>query len=318
MRRILSWLVGVWLIVPMIAPVGARHTAHAQDDASWLLGQINGLRAGLGLAPYALNGQLSAAAAAHSDYMAGSCDISHTEANGSTPQSRALAYGYTGDRISENIYGGTNARATDAWTFWINSPVHYAGLTHDVVNEVGIGIGHGDCHAFTLLFGHRADVTAPAPVTVPEVPDGVPDGGSQSLQAPTQRPYVPPPPTNTPTPTIPTLTPSATWTITPTHTPQATVSAPSATATALVLPTVPAIGESAATAVAVVPSNTPLPASPVPSATPSNVPPSPAPVSTNRTASDSGIDPRDLIPFALVGQAIVIGVAGIVYFRRAR
>ena len=62
-----------------------------QDEVTWLLTQINNLRASLGLPPYSLNAQLSAAATQHSQYMVTTCDVSHTEANGSTPTSRARA-----------------------------------------------------------------------------------------------------------------------------------------------------------------------------------------------------------------------------------
>jgi hypothetical protein len=49
---------------------------------------------------------------------------------------------------------------------------------------------------------------------------------------------------------------------------------------------------------------------------------SPAPKLTNVAAKpsgkDSGFEMRDLIPFALVGQIILIGLAGFVYFRRSQ
>ena len=289
----IAWVIG--LAVFMLVPPRVR----AQDDTSWLLEQINSLRASLGLPAYALNAQLTAAATQHSQYMATTCDVSHTESNGSRPVDRARANGYTGDWISENIYGGPIARASDAWNFWIHSPVHYSGLVHQVVNEVGIGIGHGNCgNYYTLLFGHRGDVAAPPP-------------------PPSQRPYVPPPPTRTPTPTIPTLTPSATWTLTPTYTPSATHTAPPPTSTPLVLPTVPAPGQQAPlTAVALLPS-------PTESATPSAtvIPPTPAPTSRASQVIGPhrrGLKARDLIPLAIVGQVVLIGLAGFAYFRRAR
>jgi len=303
-RRAIRFLC-VLILISLAAPPPAR----AQDEVSWLLGQINGLRASLGLPPYALNPQLSAAATQHSQVMAAGCVISHTESNGSTPVSRAQANGYTGNFVSENIYGGGIATAANAWNFWINSPVHYAGLTHGVVNEVGIGIASGLCNTYTLLFGHRGDVTAPpAPAANPGAGDAPP---------PAQRPYVPPPPTRTPTPTIPTLTPSATWTLTPTYTPSATHTPLSPTPTPLLLPTVAAPGQSAtptAVAQAALPTETP---SPPPS--PTMVPPTPTPLVVNHPAAhEDGFEARDLVPFALAGQIVLITLVGIVYFRRQR
>jgi hypothetical protein len=307
-RRWIGIVVVVGLAVLMLVPPRVR----AQDDTTWLLDQINSLRASLGLYPYALNAQLTAAATQHSQYMATTCDVSHTESNGSRPVDRARANGYVGDWISENIYGGSIAQPSDAWNFWIHSPIHYSGLVHQVVNEVGIGIAHGRCgNYYTLLFGHRGDVSAPP---APAAPSGGDAGAGAAPPPPTQRPYVPPPPTRTPTPTIPTLTPSATWTITPTHTPSPTPTAPPPTPTPLVLPTVPAPGQRASpTAIALLPSATE-------SATPSStaVPPTSVPASRVVASHHGGLEARDLIPLAIVGQVLLIGLAGFAYFRRAR
>ena len=294
----------------MLWIVAGHLTALAQDDVTWLLSQINTLRSGQGLHTYALNAQLSAAAQQHSQYMADTCTVNHYEADGSSATDRAARNGYSGGWVSENIYGGTNARATDAWNFWINSAIHYQGLTHQVVNEIGIGVAASSCgRYYTLVFGQRGDVTAPA---APVVSDPVADNDVVVVQ-PTR--YVPPPPTSTPTPTIPTLTPSATWTITPTHTasPSPTPVLPSATP--LVLPTVPALNQEP-TAVAQVPTQTatesPPTITPSPSAT---LAPSPTTV-VAPSSSDEGIHARDLLPFAILGQVVLIGLAGFAYFRR--
>jgi hypothetical protein len=300
-----------WIIVLAAA---ALPTAHAQDDVSWLLGQINNLRASQGLPPFTLNAQLSAAATQQSQYLAQTCNIVHTWPDGTTPQMRAAAQGYPGDHVIENIYAGTNATAADAWNFWLNSPVHYAGLTNTLDDEIGIGIAHGgECgHAYTLDFGRSGSGAAPA------APPANP-GAAVAAAPPTPRPYVPPPPTRTPTATIPTLTPSATWTLTPSYTPSPTFTAVSPTATPLELPTVPA--EVAVAAVAS-PTLTAVPptltVTPVPPTT-TLIPPTPVPVQQAAArVSGSGFEARDLIPFALVGQIVLIGVAGFVYFRKAR
>jgi hypothetical protein len=306
-RKLLSLLGVAWLAALLFSPPPA---AQAQDETTWLLDQINTLRAGLGLPPYALNASLSAAAAQHSQYMAAACDITHVESNGSTPQSRAAANGYGGTNVSENIYGGGIARASDAWDFWIHSPVHYAGLTSDYETEVGIGIAGGLCNTYTLDFGHGGSAAAPAVAVQPAA------GQAAAPPAPTR--YIPPAPTFTPTPTILTLTPSATWTLTPTHTPSFTPTLPPPTLTAS-----PTVAETAtpaaAAAVAFVSSPTETPSLLPPTFTP--IPPSPMPVITALPAArkeSKGLEMRNLIPFALVGQIVLIGLAGFAYFRRSR
>lgn len=220
MKRKSAYWVGLIALIAALLPAPVPTPVHAQDDVTWLLSQINALRASLGLHPYALNGQLSAAAQHHSAYMAETCEISHVESDGSRPADRAAAYGYTGGWISENIYAGNMPNPTAAWDFWIHSPVHYAGLTHQVVNEVGIGAASGACgwHAYTLLFGHRDGAGGPPAPAAQPLDSGGSDAGVPAAPPPTQKPYVPPPPSSTPTATIETFTPSPTWTLTPTWT----------------------------------------------------------------------------------------------------
>lgn len=283
--------------------VSSAATVRAQDDASWLLEQVNALRAGVGVHGYVVNAQLAAAAYQHSEYMATTCDISHTEANGSTPASRAAANGYGGSNVSENIYGTNRATAADALNFWINSPIHYNGLVHGRNNEIGFGVVYGPCgHYYTMLIGYRADVTAP-PAPPPAAP---------AAPAPTRAPYVPPPPSRTPTATIPTLTPSATWTITPTYTASPTGTVQPPTETPLVLPTVPALNQGTAVAMASSPTGEAiLTVSSTQEATALKL------ASVNVRKED-GFEARDLLPFALVGQIVLIGLAGFVYFRRSQ
>lgn len=127
-------------------------TVQAQGD---LLGRINGLRGSLGLHGYSLNGALSAAAQNHASWMAATKQISHYQPGGSTPSTRAGAAGYPSSWVSENIYGGTSASADGAWNFWINSPIHYRGLTNANYYDVGIGVASADgWNFFVLVFGN--------------------------------------------------------------------------------------------------------------------------------------------------------------------
>jgi len=125
-----------------------------QDAVSDLLGRINGLRAQLGLAPYALHPALTAAAQNHASWMAANAAASHIQDDGSRPRDRAQAAGYNSSWVSENIYIGGRAGVDDAWNFWINSPVHYAGLTSPNYQDIGIATASGaGGQAFVLVFG---------------------------------------------------------------------------------------------------------------------------------------------------------------------
>ena len=91
MQRVVKTSVGiVWLLVLLIG-AGQPAATHAQDDVSWLLEKINGLRASLGLPAYALNAQLSTAATWQSQYLVETCNIVHVRPDGSSPTSRAAA-----------------------------------------------------------------------------------------------------------------------------------------------------------------------------------------------------------------------------------
>jgi hypothetical protein len=151
----------VCLIILILAAFSVEG-AVAQDAASDLLGRINALRASVGLAPYALSGALNGAATDQAQWIVNNGDVSHTRPDGSGPRSRALAFGYPTSDVSENIYGGGRATANDAWTFWVNSDIHYRGLVNDRYREVGIGVGSGAWgNAYVLVFGNPG---GPAPV----------------------------------------------------------------------------------------------------------------------------------------------------------
>ncbi|MCA9915115.1 MAG: LysM peptidoglycan-binding domain-containing protein [Anaerolineae bacterium] len=148
MKRLLSSFILLVLCASLVAPV------QGQDAVSDLLGRINNLRAQLGLAPYSLNAALSAAAQNQANWMAANSAVSHVQDNGSRPRDRAQAAGYNSGWVSENIYIGGLATVDAAWNFWINSPVHYAGLTSPNYQDIGIATANGaGGHSFVLVFG---------------------------------------------------------------------------------------------------------------------------------------------------------------------
>lgn len=157
----------------------------AQDAKGDLFSRINTLRGTLGLSPYRRNAALDLAAQRHSEWMATTGIISHTQTNGSTPRTRAGNAGYSSTWVSENIYGGTNARTDDAWNFWINSSIHYRGLTNARYQEIGIGVATSTSGTyFTLVFGVPAEAVN-NPVTVPNSGN---TGNTGSDSAPAQPP----------------------------------------------------------------------------------------------------------------------------------
>lgn len=127
--------------------------AQAQG-AGDLLALINNLRAGRGLPGYSINGSLAVAAQQQAQWIVDNGTVAHTHPDGSGPRTRAIAAGYPSIQVGENIYGGTNASLNDAWTFWLNSPIHFQGMVNAAYQEVGIGIASGGWgSAYVLVFG---------------------------------------------------------------------------------------------------------------------------------------------------------------------
>ncbi len=283
--------------------------SQAQDEKTWLLNQINNLRATVGIHAYVWNDQLAAAAQQHSEYMASTGDISHTQANGSTPATRAAANGYGGSWVIENIYGGGLATAADAWNFWINSSIHYSGLVNTNTNEIGIGIASGvHGNFYTLVFG-KGNINPPPAQPIVDtssiannssaVEEPAPNT-SNDVIVPTRRP--PPTRTFTPSPTVPTFTPSPTWTFTPVWTATFTPTNIPPSATPIVLPTVVAV---------------------MPTFTPTIYVERSATVETNQkqvklsSGQENESVLRRFLPYLIVGQIVLIGLGlGSMMFRR--
>lgn len=154
---------------------GHATAVRAQDSAD-LLGRVNGLRASLGLPAYRVNAALTAAAQSQAEWMASAGTISHQRPDGSGPRTRAVAAGYPSTDVSENIYGGTNAGPDSAWVFWVNSPIHYNGMTNARYQEIGVGVARGELTTFVLVFGGPG---GPAPAAA-----GSSGSGSSAPQAP--------------------------------------------------------------------------------------------------------------------------------------
>jgi hypothetical protein len=289
------------LLIVMLLPLPA---AYAQDDASWLYNQINGLRASLGLHGYAWNGPLNAAAQAHSEWMASTGIISHEGEFDRGPGDRALTFGYGGRWVSENIFGGLNASPQQAWNFWVNSASHYSAIAHTSKNEMGVGIatsGEGLVY-YTLLVGEGSGVDAPPPL--PEeaaAPQAVEVAGEAPPAQPQQSaPVEPPPPiTLTPSATIASQTPTITWTPTYTWTPSPTASIPPPSATPIRLATARPLPTQTEVAILPSPTEAVLQLAPV-DEEPETV-----------LIEQDGFNVRQLLPIIIAAQ--VIGIGGVLW-----
>lgn len=171
MRRALAILL-LWLLT------GTTVHAQTDDPVTILLLNINDARLDEGLAPYALNAQLSDAAAGHSQYMAdlsftldaqgeGIDDaITHTEGDGSRPFDRVLAEGYPAGSAGENIYAGISGPEA-AFEWWMNSTAHRNNILNVYFTEIGIGTAQGphDIVMYTLVFAYREGQPGTPPPT---------------------------------------------------------------------------------------------------------------------------------------------------------
>ncbi len=143
------------LLITLALMTIAISTANAQDVQSDLLSRVNNLRISLGLPAYSLNSALNAAASNHARWLARTGIRSHHQEDGTGPRTRAPNAGYSSSWVSENYYFGLRATQADAWKFWLNSAVHYAGLTSPNYDNIGIAMASSaGRNAFVLVFGN--------------------------------------------------------------------------------------------------------------------------------------------------------------------
>ncbi len=128
--------------------------AFTQDTArpEAVLSAINAYRAQSGLSAYTMNPALSHAAQSHAADMACNQLFFHDGSDGSTPQTRVAAAGYTGRKVTENVYGSypplTPEEVKEWWRLDQVDPMHNKNLISTEYSEVGIG------YAFFNNFGY--------------------------------------------------------------------------------------------------------------------------------------------------------------------
>ncbi len=135
-------------------PVNCAYDRNSSYE-SQLLQLINSARAANGLAPLALQSQLSAAALVHSVDMACNSYLDHKGSDGSTYGVRLTRAGYKSSYNTENIYAGGSAQ--DAFDWWMNSQVHRGNILSKKITQIGIGYAYFSKSKFggyyTLNFG---------------------------------------------------------------------------------------------------------------------------------------------------------------------
>jgi len=111
------------------------------EFVSDLMTLVNNTRTSGGLPALSVNQNLVSAANAHAIDMVCNNYLSHTGLDGSSPQSRVAAQGYTASLVIEDIYAlhpayGINAQAAFNW--WINNSEHRADLLNPNTTQIGI------------------------------------------------------------------------------------------------------------------------------------------------------------------------------------
>lgn len=118
---------------------------------------INQARQKAGLSSLTINSRLAAAAQGHSIDMTCYSLLSHTGSDGSSPQQRIAAAGYSASYSEEIIYAGGYPQ--DAFNWWMNDQIHHDAILNTHVTEMGVGYAYSSDSTyggyFTVDFGSQ-------------------------------------------------------------------------------------------------------------------------------------------------------------------
>ena len=149
--------------IPPGANTPAASSCEYQENPAFvteLQNLINAARTSNGLAALSVNTQLTSAAKKHAEYLICTNSLSHTGSNGSTPQMRVQAEGFTASLVVENLYAlspvyGGNAQSAFNW--WNSDPASKADLLNPNTTVFGIAYVSSDK---SLLGGYFVVVSA--------------------------------------------------------------------------------------------------------------------------------------------------------------
>jgi uncharacterized protein YkwD/predicted nucleic acid-binding Zn ribbon protein len=144
-------------------PPGTSSSCEYQENSGFvteLKNLINNARISNGLAALSDNVQLNAAAKAHAIDLLCTNTLSHAGSDGSTPQTRLQAQGFTATLVVENLYAlspvyGGNAQSAFNW--WNNDPASKADLFNPNTTVFGVAYVSSDT---SLLGGYFVVVSA--------------------------------------------------------------------------------------------------------------------------------------------------------------
>jgi LysM repeat protein len=144
--KILIIQIALVILSPLVVVSASTNPQPAQAppfSASDVIAAINSYRTQNGLPALTTNALLNSLAQTQANYQASIDYVTHTGPDGSSPQDRAIAAGYgdgEGFYFSEIIYGGYNATADDAMTWWKNSSTHNYYILQATYVEIGAAI----------------------------------------------------------------------------------------------------------------------------------------------------------------------------------
>jgi uncharacterized protein YkwD len=126
------------------APVEACAFEENASFVTQLQTLINDARTGEGLSALSVNAQLAAAAKAHAIDMLCTNLLKHEGSDGSTPESRVNAQGFSASLVVEDIYASRGSSPQDALDWWLANSDHRADILNANTTVVGVAYVSSD------------------------------------------------------------------------------------------------------------------------------------------------------------------------------
>ena len=189
----------VAVVTSMLVAVSGRADAGGDNpggDEAQFVALVNQARANVGVAPLAVDGQLTALARQHAQTMADAGTIFHAN-----PISAGVTAPWV--KLGENV--GTGPSAPPIMSAFINSPKHYANIVDPAFTYVGVGVVWVGNQMFTT---HRFMQLSGQPAPPPPEPPAPPATAPPVTSPPATTRAVAPPVTEPPV-TAPALTPTS-------------------------------------------------------------------------------------------------------------
>lgn len=181
-RRFLLLVIPLLILIALII-VASPSLAQA-GNAYDLIAAVNQVRSNNGLAALNADGALMAAAQAQSDYQASIGSFTHSGEGGSTPRDRAVAAGYGGSGVTENIAGGMDLSPGGAVGIWSRDALHTNTMLGNYTDiGAGVAVANGVVY-YTLLVGNQGGAAGAAPVQLPTTAPGAASPAPGATSAP--------------------------------------------------------------------------------------------------------------------------------------